>query len=112
MPIADRFVRVYRAANVTEAHVIRGLLEQHDIRVRLRGEGLSSGFGELPAEVIEVEIQVPFLCRDRARELIDDFENHSVTGTDSAGEWRCSGCREANPATFGVCWKCGTPADR
>jgi len=26
-----------------------------------------------------------------------------ITGPD----WECSGCHEANPGTFGVCWSCG-----
>ena len=112
MTAADRFVRVYRAANSMEAHVIRGLLEQHDIEVRLKGDGLSSAFGELPAEVIEVEIQVPSIFRIRAEELIKDYERRSAPGHESAGEWQCRRCHETNPATFGVCWNCGATAER
>ena len=63
MNSAENLVRIYRAGNVTEAHVIRGLLEQHGIRVQLLGEHLSSGFGELPAEVTEVELRVPAVSR-------------------------------------------------
>lgn len=108
----NNYVRVYRAANATEAHVIRGLLEQHDIRVRLLGEGLSSGLGELPVEVIEVEIQVPSLYRQRARELIDEYEVRPATADAMSNDWICKDCEEANPATFGLCWNCQRPADR
>lgn len=104
--MAEIFVRIYRAANATEAHIIRGLLEQHDIRVRLRGEGLSSGFGELPAEVVEVEVQVPTGYRQLARQLIDEYETRSPAADSAASEWRCMGCGEPNPATFAVCWNC------
>lgn len=40
---------VYQAANVLEAHVIQGLLEQHRISAFIEGEHLLSGVGELPA---------------------------------------------------------------
>jgi len=103
---SNAFVRVYRAANATEAHVIRGLLEQHDIKVRLFGEGLSSGLGELPVEVIEVEIHVPPGYRQLARQLIDEYEVRPSAAADTASEWKCKACGEANPATFGLCWNC------
>ena len=108
----DAFVRVYRAANSTEAHVIRGFLEQRDIRVRLFGEGLSSGLGELPAEVIEVEIHVPAGSRKLARQLIEEYERQPATADDAADQWTCNGCGEMNPVTFGVCWNCQGPDDK
>ena len=107
----DDFVRVYRAANATEAHVIRGLLEQHKINVRLFGEGLSSGLGELPVEVIEVEIRVPSGYRQLARQLIDEYEIRPSAESDTANEWTCGACGEPNPATFGLCWKGQRPHD-
>lgn len=101
---SESFVRVYRAANATEAHLIKGMLEQYGMTVRLFGEGLSSGLGELPAEVVEVEIQVPTGFRQLARQLCEEYE------TDAAGaaaDWRCAGCGEENPAGFEACWNCG-----
>ncbi|MFQ5635559.1 MAG: putative signal transducing protein, partial [Gammaproteobacteria bacterium] len=49
--MADAFVRIYRAANGLEAHMIKGMLEQHGMQVRVFGIGLSSDVGELPADV-------------------------------------------------------------
>ena len=102
----DAFERVYRAANATEAHVIRGFLEQYGIKVRLLGEGLSSGLGELPVDVIEVEIQVPAGYCQLARQLIDEYEVRPSTVGDTSGEWKCKACGEVNPEIFGVCWNC------
>ncbi|HJP37577.1 MAG TPA: DUF2007 domain-containing protein [Gammaproteobacteria bacterium] len=102
----DGFVLIYRAANALEAHVIRGLLGQHNIQVHLFGEGLSSGFGELPAEVIEVEIHVPTGYRQLAGQLISEYEAQSSAVDDPASEWTCRGCGEKNPLTLGVCWNC------
>lgn len=111
MSATDSFVRVYRAANATEAHVIRGVLEQYKIKVRLFGEGLSSGLGELPAEVIEVEIHVPKGYRQLARQLIDEYEARPSGVGDTANGWKCKVCGEGNPAAFGICWNCQGQAD-
>ncbi len=99
----------YRAANATEAHLIRGILGQHGIEARLVGEGLSSAMGELPATVAEVEIQVPTGYLERARELCRDYENSSTQKSVNPDPWFCSECREENPSTFGVCWNCQAP---
>jgi Putative prokaryotic signal transducing protein len=40
---------VYEAADVLEAHVIQGLLEQHRISAFIEGEYLLGAVGELPA---------------------------------------------------------------
>lgn len=104
------FERVYRAANATEAHIIRGFLEQYGIEVRLFGEGLSSGLGELPVDVIEVEIHVPTGYCQLARELITEYEVRPSVAGDTSGEWQCRACGEANPQSFGTCWKCQQPA--
>lgn len=106
------FVRVYRAANASEAHVIRGLLEQYDISVRLFGEGLSSGLGELPAEVVEVEVHVPSGYRQLARQLIDEYEIRPSAAGEAVNDWDCETCGEKNPATFGICWHCQRPVGK
>lgn len=106
MSDTSNFVRIYRAANSTEAHVIRGLLEQQGIQVHLFGEELSSGIGELPADVIEVEIHVPKGYRQLARQLIEEYEIRPSAAGEAGGEWKCQVCSEDNPATFGVCWNC------
>lgn len=108
----DTFVRVYRAANVTEAHVIRGLLEQYDIRVQLIGENLSSGFGELPAEVVEVEIRVPVFYSQLAKELVREYELTRTSDFSPGPEWQCKECGEKNPETFGICWNCNAAVSR
>ena len=103
------YTTVYRAANATEAHVLRGILGQHQIDARIIGEGLSSAMGELPVNVAEVEIQVPTGYLDRARELCRDYEQSRTAPTQTAESWRCAACREENPPTFGVCWNCQAP---
>src|SRR5438093_11737970 len=52
MPCMDfpnpKFVEVYRARNLPEAHSIRIALEESGIRVQIEGELLQGGEGDLP----------------------------------------------------------------
>ena len=105
--MSQAFKRVYRAANRTEGYLLKGLLEQHGISVRLLGENLSSAMGELPADVIEVELQVPPGFEKLARELIADYERQDTGAASSA--WQCANCGEESPASFAVCWNCSKP---
>ena len=100
------FVRVYRAANSIEGHLIKGMLEQHGILVRIFGDGLSSGVGQLPADVIQVEIQVQPGYRELARQLIHEYENRATGQALRMTSWPCPDCGEDNPSSFDICWKC------
>lgn len=102
-----RFVRVYRAANSVEAHLIRGMLEQHGISVRILGDGLASGIGELPMDVVQVEVQVPPGFSELARQLIDEYERGNREGVSTTVVWRCASCGEDCPDEFALCWNCG-----
>lgn len=105
-PENSEFVRVYRAANGTEAHLIKGMLEQHGIMVRIFGDGLSSGIGELPVDVMQVEIQVKRGYRKLARQLILEYESRARETDTSSTSWICSECKEENPVAFDLCWNC------
>ena len=50
---------IYKAANSREAHFIKGLLKQYSIESELLGENLSIGVGELPVDVLQIDILVP-----------------------------------------------------
>jgi hypothetical protein len=62
-------VTVYRAADGIQAHLVRSLLEEEGIPVHIQGEALMGAVGELPATMLEVEVQVPPEFAVRAREL-------------------------------------------
>ena len=68
------WIAIYRAGNAIEAHLLRALLEEHDIPVRLAGEPLAGAIGELPADVAQVELLVPRGFSVRARGLIQTYE--------------------------------------
>lgn len=101
----DIWCEVYRAANVLEAHSLKGMLESSRIPVRLQGESLSAAAGELPADVLEVGIWVPQSCLIPAARLLSAYEQAEPPG------WCCPRCGEQNGAQFELCWQCGHDRD-
>ena len=72
---------VYHAANSLEAHLIKNLLEQHDIPVFIQGEHLQSGVGEIPAIGL-VTVQIDNSHYNQAKQLIKIWENTVVEHDD------------------------------
>ena len=52
------YKEVYSAANITEAHLIQGLLERESIETNLSGENLSTVWGGLQTDFSQVDILV------------------------------------------------------
>ncbi len=94
------WIQVYSAADSLEAHSLKGLLETAGIEVRLKGESLYSGMGELPATVLEVTLWVEDIQLSKATQLLAEYEDSS------AQPWYCSGCGELNESNFEICWNC------
>lgn len=79
-------------------------LESHGVRARVFNENLQGGVGELPPVYPEVWVDDE-RDWDRARALVAQFERPV---TRDQGLVRCRHCDEDNPATFEICWRCGT----
>ena len=80
---------IYKAANSYEAHFIKGLLKKYSIESKLLGENLSIGIGELPVDVLQVDILVPKDQIEKSRNIISDYENNLFKSGDyviKAGE--------------------------
>lgn len=101
--------RVYAAANLQEAHLVRQLLEQSGIAARVFNENAQGGMGEIPFTHVYPELWVEDE-RDAARaaEIIQEFEH----APEVQGETACPRCGEVNPANFELCWRCGRPLER
>lgn len=99
--------QLHIARHAPEAHLVKGYLESHGIAAVVRGEYLTSGWGDLPMDVCSVWVSddrqyerahallVAFLHGDPAREL-------------RSRNWRCPKCGEQLEGQFTACWKCGT----
>ena len=62
-------IRVYDAANITEARIVRGMLEAHGIAAHVGGHYLQGGVGELAVQGFAC-VLVDEAEEMRARELI------------------------------------------
>ena len=66
-------VRVYTAQSVTDAHLIKGLLESEGISAFVYGGDLQGGIGELPVMGL-ITVRVPEKFAARACAVIADYE--------------------------------------
>jgi len=99
------YTLLYKAANNYEAHFIQGLLKKKSIKSQLLGENLSIALGELPTEVMQVDILVPKNKFIQSQKIISNYEkNLSLNNQDK--EWRCNKCNKSNPFNFDLCWNC------
>ncbi len=96
----QEWIKVYAASHLLEAHNLKGMLQAMGIEVRLKGEGLIAGAGELPPQETEVALWVEAGDFGVARKALEAFESPL------AESWFCSQCGEKNEASFEFCWNC------
>ena len=96
---------IYKAASSYEAHFIKGLLKKYSIESKLLGENLSIGIGELPVDVLQVDILVPEDHIKKSQKIISDYENN-LSPNNNEENWECPSCKETNPSSFEICWNC------
>ena len=68
--------KIYSAANLTEAHIIKGLLESNGIETYVGGFYLQGGIGELPAS----DTAAIYVYEEQAAEakiIIHQYENNT-----------------------------------
>ena len=98
--------RLYTAAHLPEAHLVRGLLAVRGIPARIFNEYAQGGLGDLPAASVLPEVWVED-DRDEgiARQIVSAYEHERPV----SGVQRCPACDEENPRDFAVCWHCQKP---
>lgn len=79
--IIDYMIKVYRASNITEAHIVKGMLESHGIEAYVDGFYLQGGIGEL-ATMDFAGVSVDDNNEQQAQRLIDDYERSIDTPDD------------------------------
>lgn len=62
-------IKIYRAADLAEANIVRGMLEAHGIAAHVNGQFLQGGVGDLPTFDL-MSVSVGDDDEARARELI------------------------------------------
>lgn len=95
--------RIYQAGDLPEAYLIADLLRQDGLDVTIMNEHARGGMGDLP--FTETYPEVWLVCEadwNRAQVVLDRFRSAPYTKVVF-----CTECREENPGTFEICWKCG-----
>ena len=99
--------QLHAARHALEAHLIRGFLLSHGISAEVRGEFLTSGWGELPVDVCSVWVTDDAQF-EAANELVAAFLKGSFARMFSGESWSCPHCGEKLEGQFTQCWHCGT----
>lgn len=98
--------QLHAARHAFEAHLIRGFLDAHGISAEVRGEFLTSGWGELPVDVCSVWV-VDDAQFGAARDLLTDWLKGNYARKYSGERWVCPACGETLEGQFTECWNCG-----
>jgi rubrerythrin len=98
-------VSVYRASNVTEAHLVKNLLLEEGIEAQVAEE--NEPLAGLP--ITESEVLVREADEARARAIVDEYDRSQVARAERA-DWTCPKCGATVVGAFDICDSCG--ADR
>lgn len=98
--------QLHAARHAVEAHLIRGFLVSHGIAAEVRGEYLTSGWGELPVDVCSVWVMDDAQFA-QANDLLVDFLSGRLARRYSGERWTCTKCGEQLEGQFTSCWNCG-----
>jgi len=98
-------LRIYTAADLPQAYLIKELLSQEGIEAHVFNENASGGLGELPFTHTYPEIWLQDESDSvAAKEILRRFEaEDAAAGVDLV----CPECSEKNPSNFASCWNCG-----
>ena len=99
--------QVHIAKHAAEVHLVKGFLESHGIEASVRGEYLTSGWGELPVDLCSVWI-VDDTRFERADALLVAFLKGTLAREHGGERWTCPTCGEPLEGQFTACWNCGT----
>ncbi|HYQ99241.1 MAG TPA: DUF2007 domain-containing protein [Casimicrobiaceae bacterium] len=98
-------IRFYTARNRFDAYLLADRLKQAGIRAHVFNEHASSIVGEIPPEVGQPQV---WLEREQDRERALLLLSRIEDDAQQSGVRRCSACGEESPASFDLCWKCGS----
>ena len=101
--------QIHAAKHAPDAHLVKGFLRSHGIAAVIRGEFLTSGWGELPMDVCSVWIEDD-RHYVRAQQLLRAFLTGAIAYQFQGKDWGCRACGEWLEGQFTHCWKCGAGA--
>lgn len=98
----EDLVSIYRAANVTEAHLVKNLIldEGIDAVVSEENEPLAG------LSITSPEVLVHQRDFQRAEQIIEQYEERQVARMEGP-QWKCPACGSQNYAGYDSCDTCG-----
>jgi hypothetical protein len=106
-----KFVEIYRARNLAQAHALRIVLEEAGVRVQIEGELLQGAVGELPLGwVTAPRILVRQSQVATAREIVGRLDIPQNAGADDEDQQevtRCLACGRTLAEGEPKCPSCG-----
>lgn len=101
--------KVFSSNELSETVLVRDALVHHGLEATIQNE--HSGRTAVPGFRPPAEVWV---TRDRdfeeARRIVVDAVS-TLDSRSDAKPWVCSSCREENPQSFEMCWKCARERD-
>ena len=98
--------KVFDSMDISETVLVRDALIRHGIEAITQNE--HSGHSAVPEFRPPVEIWVAHDSDyDIARRLVESTLSVIDSKTEAAS-WSCANCGTDNPASFELCWSCGT----
>ncbi len=97
----DELISVYKAANATEAHLIRNLLLEEGVNATVAEEHDPFSLPFSPPEVL-----VRSVDETRARALIQSFDEEQIRRADRP-DWKCPACEATVLGALDECEACG-----
>ena len=82
---------------------IANLLEQLGISIHLKNEYAGAAASDIVPHETWLEIWVDETDYDKALANVEQ-----LTANSNAPDWLCNQCNESNPASFELCWQCGS----
>lgn len=96
--------RIYTAANLADAHLVRDLLQQAGIAAHIFNEYAMAAMGDVPMGSAYPQIWIPQPQQEQhARAVIADYEKRLPQTAIKT----CGACGETSPGEFELCWNCG-----
>ena len=96
--------RLYSADTRVDAFLLRDRLLHADIEAHVFNQHMQSIVGDVPPDVAGPQVWVDDEDYARARDVLETFRAERLR----SGTHACARCGEDNPATFELCWKCGS----
>ena len=95
-------VSVYKAADVTEAFLVKNMLLDQQV------DAFVAGQTAIVANLNPVEVYVRQHDESRARPVIAEYQANLIQRAERP-EWRCAKCDTSNPGAYDECDECGAP---